>query len=195
MNFFMGKKFVGPGGKCGTDGPEVVIDNGADNNKKMKRMLRPVKFAIILALVGVAALDSFYTLSENEMAVVTTFGRPSSVMTSGPKFKYPFIQKVYKMSKEIKGMPIGYDPDYSSQTGGTPLLNSHINASSRVDDGEGTPENTVSIPSESEMITKDFNFVNTDFYLEYMVNGFLYRISDCRPHQGIYQQPICHIHP
>ena len=36
-------------------------------------MLRPVKFAIILALVGVAALDSFYTLSENEMAVVTTF--------------------------------------------------------------------------------------------------------------------------
>ena len=49
MNFFMGKKFVGPGGKSGKDGPEVVIDNGADNNKKMKRMLRPVKFAIILA--------------------------------------------------------------------------------------------------------------------------------------------------
>ena len=170
MNFFMGKKFVGPGGKSGKDGPEVVIDNGADNNKKMKRMLRPVKFAIILALVGVAALDSFYTLSENEMAVVTTFGRPSSVMTSGPKFKYPFIQKVYKMSKEIRGMPIGYDPDYSSQTGaGAPLLNSHINASSRVDDGEGTPENTVSIPSESEMITKDFNFVNVDFYIEYQI--------------------------
>ena len=103
------------------------------------------------------------------MAVVTTFGRPSSVMTSGPKFKYPFIQKVYKMSKEIKGMPIGYDPDYSSQTGGTPLLNSHINASSRVDDGEGTPENTVSIPSESEVITKDFNFVNVDFYIEYQI--------------------------
>ena len=29
MNFFMGKKFVGPGGKKRTDGPEVVIDNGA----------------------------------------------------------------------------------------------------------------------------------------------------------------------
>ncbi len=106
MNFFMGKKFVGPGGKSGKDGPEVVIDNGAESNKKMKRMLRPVKFIIILVLVAVAALDSFYTLSENEMAVVTTFGRPSSVMTSGPKFKYPFIQKVYKMSKEIRACPL-----------------------------------------------------------------------------------------
>ena len=32
MNFFMGKKFVGPGGKSGKDGPEVVIDNGADKD-------------------------------------------------------------------------------------------------------------------------------------------------------------------
>lgn len=169
MNFFMGKKFVGPGGGKKDQGPEVVFDNGEESNKRMKRMLRPIKIAIAVAVLAIAAFDSFYTLSENEMAVLTTFGRPSSVTTSGPKFKVPFIQKVHKMSKEIKGMPIGYDPDYSSQTGGTPLLNSHINASSRVDDGEGTPENTVSIPSESEMITKDFNFVNVDFYIEYQI--------------------------
>lgn len=169
MNFFMGKKFVGPGGGKKDQGPEVVFDNGEESNKRMKRMLRPIKIAIVVAVLAIAAFDSFYTLSENEMAVLTTFGRPSSVTTSGPKFKVPFIQKVHKMSKEIKGMPIGYDPDYSSQTGGTPLLNSHINASSRVDDGEGTPENTVSIPSESEMITKDFNFVNVDFYIEYQI--------------------------
>ena len=155
MSFFMGKKFVGFGGKGSQKGPqkgpEVVFDSGEDGNRKMKRMLRPIKFGILVVFVAIAALDSFYTLSENEMAVLTTFGRPSSVMTSGPKFKYPFIQKVYKMSKEIKGMPIGYDPDYNTEYPA---------------DSENNP---VSLPSESEMITKDFNFVNVDFYIEYQI--------------------------
>ena len=102
----MGKKFVGPGGGKKDQGPEVVFDNGEESNKRMKRMLRPIKIAIVVAVLAIAAFDSFYTLSENEMAVLTTFGRPSSVTTSGPKFKVPFIQKVHKMSKEIKGMPI-----------------------------------------------------------------------------------------
>ena len=46
------------------------------------------------------------------MAVITTLGSPSSVTTSGFKFKWPYIQQVHKMSKEIRGMSIGYDPDY-----------------------------------------------------------------------------------
>ena len=114
-------------------------------------MLFAFKMVILILFLGVTALQSFYTLSENEMAVLTTFGRPSSVMTSGPKFNYPFIQKVYKMSKEIKGMPIGYDPDYNTEYPA---------------DSENNP---VSLPSESEMITKDFNFVNVDFYIEYQI--------------------------
>ena len=65
-------------------GPEVVFDNGEESNKRMKRMLRPIKIAIVVAVLAIAAFDSFYTLSENEMAVLTTFGRPSSVTTSGP---------------------------------------------------------------------------------------------------------------
>lgn len=151
MNFFMGKKFMGSAGNHKQNGPEVVFDNGEEGNKKMKRMLFPVKIIIVMVFLAIAALDSFYTLSENEMAVVTTFGRPSSVMTSGPKFKYPFIQKVYKMSKEIKGMPIGYDPDY----------NTEYPAESE--------NNPLPVASESEMITKDFNFVNVDFYIEYQI--------------------------
>ena len=72
----------------------------------------PLKLAGIFGAVLLAAgLDSFYILSESEMAVITTFGSPASVTTSGLKLKLPFIQKVYKMSKEIKGMPIGYELD------------------------------------------------------------------------------------
>lgn len=151
MNFFMGKRFVGPGGGKKDQGPEVVFDNKEESNKRMKRMLRTIKIAIVVAVLAIAAFDSFYTLSENEMAVLTTFGRPSSVTTSGPKFKVPFIQKVHKMSKEIKGMPIGYDPDYNAQN--------HA-------DSENNP---ITVTSESEMITKDFNFVNVDFYIEYQI--------------------------
>ena len=55
------------------------------------------------------------------------------------------------MSKEIKGMPIGYDPDYNAQN--------HA-------DSENNP---ITVSSESEMITKDFNFVNVDFYIEYQI--------------------------
>ncbi len=118
----------------------------------MRRILRPVKIAIAAAVLIVAGLDSFYILSENEMAVLTTFGSPSSVTTSGLKFKLPFIQKVYKMSKEIKGMPIGYSPSYESSAGSGQIA-----------------EEAVSVPEESEMITKDFNFVNVDFYIEYQI--------------------------
>lgn len=63
MNFFMGKKFVGPGGGKKDQGPEVVFDNGEESNKRMKRMLRPIKIAIVVAVLAIAAFDSFYTCS------------------------------------------------------------------------------------------------------------------------------------
>lgn len=110
-----------------------------------------LKFFLIIAVVFVTAVNSFFMLSENEVAVVTTFGIPSSVTKSGPQFKIPYIQKVYKMSKEITGMAIGYDPDYD--------LENHANS-------ENNPQ---PVSSESEMITKDFNFVNVDFYIEYHI--------------------------
>ena len=84
--------------------------------------------------------SSFYSLKENEYAVITTFGVPSVVEESGIHFKMPLIQKCVRVPKTINGFPIGYDP-----------------------------ETDVSIDSESFMITRDYNFVNVDFYVEYRV--------------------------
>lgn len=114
-------------------------------------MRRTLGVILVIAILIAAALNSFYTLSEDKIAVVTTFGRPSSVTTSGLKFKIPFVQQVHKMTKEIRGMSIGYNPDYDAQN--------HANSEN----------NPVPVPSESEMITKDFNFVNVDFYIEYQI--------------------------
>ena len=108
--------------KATVEAEEIPPDSGCQihgqgTGRRLGRILLPVKIAIAAAVLIVAGLDSFYILSENEMAVLTTFGSPSSVTTSGLKFKLPFIQQVYKMSKEIKGMPIGYSHSYESSAG------------------------------------------------------------------------------
>ena len=96
---------------------------------------------VLLFVLFVAASNSYYMLDEENYAVVTTLGKAEAVSQAGLHFKIPFVQNVRKVSKVIMGMPIGYD----------------------VETGE-------SILEECIMITKDFNFVNTDFYLEYMVS-------------------------
>lgn len=106
----------------------------------------------LVLLIVFIGMNSYYVLDEDNYAVVTTLGKPAAVSQAGLHFKIPFVQRVQKVSKVIKGMPIGYD----------------------VETGE-------SIMEESVMITKDFNFVETDFYLEYMVSDpvkYLYASQD-----------------
>lgn len=124
--------------------------------KKPKRptlkMIAWIPFVIVAAIVISIFFNSFYELKEDEYAVITTLGKPSVVSTSGLKFKWPFIQHKTIVSKATKGFPIGYD----LRTGN-------------------------SIPSESVMITVDYNFVNVDFYVEYRVTDpvkYLYNSAD-----------------
>lgn len=94
---------------------------------------------VVLAAVYLFA-GSVYSLKENEYAVVTTFGVPKIVEESGIHFKLPYIQRLNKVPKTINGFPLGY----------------------RIDSNE-------SVDTESFMITRDYNFVNVDFYVEYKV--------------------------
>lgn len=97
------------------------------------------KIAAVAVLVLAVVLNGIYTLDETEDAVITTFGVPAIEEGSGLHFKIPFIQKIKKVSTETQGMRIGYD-EY---------------------------DNT--IENEALMITKDFNFINVDFYIEWQV--------------------------
>ena len=95
---------------------------------------------IILAIIALTiVLSSFYTLNEDQDAVVSTFGNPTTVSESGLHFRIPFVQTVKKVDMSMRGMQIGYDS--SDQF----------------------------IENESLMITKDFNFVNVDFHVEWQV--------------------------
>jgi membrane protease subunit HflK len=120
--------------------------------RKPGRLWKLLWLVPLAVLVLALALDSFYTLKEDQYAVITTFGKPSTVSASGLQFKLPFVQKCTKVSKTIQGFPLGYR--------------------------EGSSE---TVEDESLMITYDYNFVNVDFYVEYRVTDpirFLYNSDD-----------------
>lgn len=104
------------------------------------RMARWFTIAIVAFFALIIVFGSFYTLNEDEDAVIATFGTPSVVEESGLHFKVPFVQTLQRIDMAVRGMPIGYNPNTGD-----------------------------SIENESLMITKDFNFVSVDFYLEWQV--------------------------
>ncbi len=76
------------------------------NVEKTKKIVAIVAIAIV-ALILVSG--SFYSIREEEQAVVCTFGSPQAVTTPGLHFKIPFIQTVEKVSTTINGFSIGYN--------------------------------------------------------------------------------------
>ena len=126
------------------------MKEGRKKKEKSGAALRVVGIGAALVMAAFCAWDSFYMLNENTYAVVTTFGNPSIVKTAGLHFKVPFIQRVHKITKNIMGMPIGYTVEDEQ-------------------DPEVSENYPATVSKESEMITKDFNFVDVDFYIEYQV--------------------------
>lgn len=126
-----------------------------------------VGIVFALLFLFMTAMSSFYTLTEEEMAVVTTFGSPSVVEASGLHFKIPYIQKITKVSKAITGMQIGYTTDPERAAG-------------------ASTDTPVAIEKESLMITKDFNLTNVDFYIEYMVTDPIQAVR----HKTVYEDII-----
>ena len=107
-----------------------------------EKFLVPVIIAVIIAVA--VGFDGFYTVGEQEQAVITMFGTIVRTDTAGLYFKIPFIQRVRIVDMTTHGAGIGYSTDKT---------------------GRNTARE-----EESVMITSDFNFVNIDFYLEYKVS-------------------------
>ena len=110
-----------------------------------------ITLVLLLFLICITGFFSFYTVGEQENAIVTQFGKIVRTDTAGLYFKIPFLQRVHIVDMSTKGMTIGYNA------------------------------NNESIENESTMITSDFNFVNVDFYLEYKISdpiNYLYTSSN-----------------
>lgn len=118
-------------------------ENEAEKKPKEKkeRGFLYLKIVILGILVILLVNSSYYTIQEEEQAVVCTFGEPKAVTTPGLHFKIPLIQSVTKVNTTIQGFSIGYDREN--------------------DEDVSTPD--------SLMITSDYNFIFVDFYAEYRV--------------------------
>lgn len=110
-------------------------------SKAIKNGGKAVGIVLLIVFVAVLAMNSAYTIGEQEQAVVTTFGVPGAVTESGLHFKIPFVQHVTKVDTTIQGFSVGFDSE-EQQT----------------------------VTNEAIMITSDFNFVDIDFYVEYRVS-------------------------
>ena len=124
------------------------------DKETLKKTLAAVRIAVIAIALAVIGFSGIYTVSEQERAVITQFGKVIGESGAGLHFKIPFIQNVRKVNMTTVGMTFGYQ-----DTGGMQQ----------------------SIEGESFMITKDFNFVNVDFYVEWRVSSptaFLYHSED-----------------
>lgn len=103
--------------------------------------------AVIIGIVIVFALifinNGYYSVKEQEQAILTMFGKVLRVDTAGLYFKIPFIQSVHLIDMTTHGIGIGYT----------------------IKDGQN-----ITVDDEGVMITSDFNFVDIDFYLEYKVS-------------------------
>lgn len=123
--------------------------SGGEVNKdpsNFKKVVRGIKITLLVLVVAVCLLSSFYKVGEQQQAVITMFGKVVDVKGAGLYVKIPFIQHAVKVDTTTHGLQIGY------------------RTSSEESDN-------YSVPEEAMMITSDFNFVNVDFYLEYRVSN------------------------
>ncbi|XME01291.1 FtsH protease activity modulator HflK [Lachnospiraceae bacterium C1.1] len=141
-------------------------NNTYDNTVNMEPKKSPMRIVKIIVIVFIVLFlatsfnSCFYSVGEQEQAVLTQFGQVQSVKSAGLYFKLPFIQRVHKISTTTVGMPVGYMPSTI--------------------DGESNP-GAASSTTDSLMITSDFNFINIDFYLEYRVSDpvkYLYNANN-----------------
>ncbi len=117
--------------------------NGFAHDMKGKFSFKGVLIVIAIIFLFTLLNGSFYSVKEQEQAILTMFGKVVRVDTAGLYFKVPYIQQVHLIDMTTHGIGIGYT----------------------IQDGQN-----ITVEDEGIMITSDFNFVDIDFYLEYKVS-------------------------
>lgn len=111
--------------------------------KDGKRIPRIIMIAVIVIAVLIFAGRCFVSVSEQENAVITQFGKIIDIKSAGFYAKAPWQNALY-VDMTTHGTGIGY---------------------SVAEDGQNITDRDNGV-----MITSDFNLLNIDFYLEYRVS-------------------------
>lgn len=130
--------------------------NDYKENHAFFKKARKIAFLIIAGItIIICIFNCIYITTEQDIGFTMTFGKTSNIEGAGPHFKLPFITTCRIYDATTKGMAIGYDE-----------------------------ENNETNEEDSLMITSDFNFVNTDFYIEYrIVDPVAYAFGSSNPEE------------
>jgi modulator of FtsH protease HflK len=123
----------------------------------IKRIYTIAGLSVLVLILGLVALTSWYTVDESEQAVLLTFGEAGEPITeAGLKFKLPWpIQTVETLSKETFSLQFGYEQNNDGQI--------------------------VEFADETKMITGDENIVLADIVVQWKITDpatFLYNSED-----------------
>lgn len=134
-----------------------------ENNLKnsLQNVKRIITWIVCVIIVLSAASGCFYSVSEQQNAVVTQFGQVLRTDTAGMYFKVPFLQQVRKVDITTHGTGIGYSIDGNGQN--------------------------ITDTTNGIMITSDFNLLNIDFYLEYKVSDPVAYLYNSKQPEAILQ--------
>ena len=142
--------------------PDTVDEPSGKNDRPFQpKQLRTIIIGVIALFVILTLVSrAWFSVGEEEQAVVTMFGRVQGVKSAGLYFKIPFLQNATLVDTTTKGMPIGYVASSSGERDGAGATGTH----------------------EALMITSDYNFVDIDFYIEYRVSDpVAYLFNSNRP--------------
>lgn len=125
------------------------MGDGIRRTRRPGKLIRNVAIAAgVVVLAAVFLGNCWYSIEEEQQAVVCTLGKPAAVTEPGLHFKIPLVQSVRKVNTTIQGFAIGYSDNHQNQE-----FTGYVDYSTNDD--------------ESLMITSDYNFINIDFYVEY----------------------------
>lgn len=127
--------------------------------RELKMRIPSVGLVVAAILLFLIAFKSFYIVAPEELGVVTRFGKLERTTQSGPHFKVPFIEDVYKPQvTKVHRIEVGFET---------------------VD--IGPPARYRSIDEEAQMLTGDENIIQVEFIVQYKIKdpvAYLFNIRD-----------------
>ncbi|MBN2526176.1 MAG: FtsH protease activity modulator HflK [Deltaproteobacteria bacterium] len=144
-------------GPFGDDGPSPD-----DIKRALKKNSFVIKLVVLLGVAIVLAAMSYYTVSAEEVAVVTTFGKYTRTDEPGLHFKFPFVQDVQKLQakRQLK-------QEFGFRTTSSGIQSQYTRGDSTL--------------RESLMLTGDLNVAIIEWIVHYQISDpvqFLFKIRN-----------------
>lgn len=133
-----------------------IVTGRGEKMVSLKRIYTVTGLVLLIIILGIIAMTTWYTVDESDQAVILTFGKVEEGITEpGLHFKLPWpIQSVEKVSKETFSLQFGFEEK----------------------DGK-----MKDFPEETKMITGDENIVLADLVVQWKITDpqkYLYNSQD-----------------